>query len=123
MLSQTSNCYYDTNLFIFERCIIYTIIVNDRKLLYNGHFWIKDCTFESIIKNGSSVILAVLNCNDRQLVLDKKDFVGAVMRLHQQHKYEEIDAEIDVPFESHLKILAKIEDPKNYRRLPLAVNN
>lgn len=119
MISETSNCYYDTNLFIFERCIIYTIVINKTRYLYNGHFWIKDCHFESVLKNDKSVVLAILTSGNRQLILDNEDFVSALMRLHKLHKYDENEAEIDIPFDSHVKILSKIENA-NSRRLTLA---
>ncbi|CAG9802056.1 unnamed protein product [Chironomus riparius] len=116
LYSESSKCHYCTNLFIFELCIIYTIVVNDKTFIYNGHFWIKDCEFQTVMKNDKPVILAVLCCGDRHLILDNQPFVSAVMRLHALHKYDEIDGDIELPVEKHLKILSKIE----IRRMSLA---
>lgn len=119
LYSETSKCHYLTNLFIFEQCIIYTIVVNENHFLYNGHFWTKDCEFQTVMKNDNPVILAVLRCGDRHLILDNPEFVSAIMRLHALHKYDQIDGDIELPFENHIKILSKIEI-SGLRRMSLA---
>jgi hypothetical protein len=103
--------YYDTNFFIFERCVIYTIIINEKYFVYNGHFWIKDVLFETLSKNGRVILIAVLKCSDRKLVIEKKEFVEKLMCLKAQHKYDEVH-EIELPFDEHKKILRNIDDCK-----------
>lgn len=122
LYSESSDCHYFTNLFIFERCIIYTIVVNDKHFVYNGHFWTKDCEFQTVMKCDKPVILAILCSGDRKLILDNVEVVSALMRLHALHKYDEIDGEIELPFKTHLKILSKIEIT-GMKRMTLAVSD
>jgi hypothetical protein len=71
------------------------------------------------MKNDNPVILAFLHSGDRQLTMDSTEFVSAVMRLHALHKYDQRDGEIELAFEDHIKILAKIEI-SGLRRMSLA---
>lgn len=73
MLSETYKCYYDTNLFMFERCIVYTVIVNANHFFYNGHFWIKNIYFEDSLKNDELITIAILRNGKRRLILDNPE--------------------------------------------------
>jgi hypothetical protein len=122
MLSVINGCIYEANFFVFEKCIIYTIVVNKECFLYNGHFWMKDCKFEMVLKNEKTTTLAILKKYfGRNLVMDSPEFVKILVKLYAEHKDDEI-SEIDLPHDKYIEIV-KIIDKNPSRRWSLVSLN
>jgi hypothetical protein len=109
-------CFYDINLFIFEKCVVYTIIVSERHFIYGGHFWIKDCIFEEAEDRPGTTVLLVSSKRKQKFVHPK--LVSLLMQLKADHKFSQVD-EIELSQDEHKKILKKIEIGY-FRRLSLA---
>jgi len=106
MFSESNRCDYETNFIVFERCVIYTIVASSSRLMYNGHFWLKDCQFERTTRKQS--LLVKLCSNQRDVWLDTPGFVELLMQLQETFKEDECSAEVDVKFVEWRQILGKI---------------
>lgn len=99
MLSETNKCYYNTKFLIFQCCVIYTILINEQLSMYNGHFWLKDCKFETVLTDKSEpTLLTKLMYNTRSVWLDNSALSEMLRDLQAKHGTDEISAEIDLKY-------------------------
>lgn len=114
MTSQELGYKNDSKFFVFERCIIYTTVVNcGTSYGYENHFWMKDVSFGIVAKN--KMFAELTNCN-HTVQVDNLKMTEILMGLKMKHCNDEITAEIDMSDYELIRLVDSVEDVKKWRR-------
>lgn len=111
MTSQTLGYKNLSRFFVFERCVIYTTVIDGGKAFsYNNHFWVKNIKFSHTSE------LAELRNGNRSVLIDNTEMMLLLMKQNLKHRDDENCAEIDMSEHDLMKLIDSGEDSKKWRR-------
>lgn len=118
MSSQEYCCKNESRFFVFERCVIYAIVVAE-SYNFENHFWVKDITFN--VARNNKMYAELTNCN-HTVQVDHPGMVTLLKDLKLKHHSDEITAEIDMSDRELIKIVESCGDVMKWRRHSLVAS-